>query len=135
MGSLGWKTDYPLALWNDRTLFDTNEIGILPPNTYANFKHGNCIGCLKAGKQHWYIVYCTRPDVFEKAKLAEDEIGYSIINGEYLEEMEEMFEKMKKANIPATEHIKHQTFWSQAKKIIKIENLTQDDVKPCECVF
>lgn len=135
MGSLGWKTDYPLALWNDRTLFDTNEIGILPPNTYANFKHGNCIGCLKAGKQHWYIVYCTRPDVFEKAKLAEDEIGYSIINGEYLEEMEEMFEKMKKANIPATEHIKHQTFWAQAKKIIKIENLTQDDVKPCECVF
>lgn len=134
MGNLGWKTDYPLALWKERTIFSTEEIGILPPNTYEKFKHGNCVGCLKAGKQHWYIVYCTRKDIWEKAKLAEEDIGYSIINGEYLYEMEEMFEKMRLAGIPQTEHIKHQTFWAQAKKIVNSPSLIEDN-KPCECVF
>lgn len=135
MGQLGYKTDYPLALWENRTIFSTNEIEIFPPNTYNFFKHANCIGCLKAGKQHWYIVYCTRPDVWEKAKQAEEVIGYSINRDLYLEEMEEMFEKMKAADIPTTEHIQSQTFWAGAKKIIKIKDLADQDMKPCECVF
>ena len=55
LSNMGYKSDYPLAFW-ERTIQSTKDIGIEPPNTYANFKHANCTGCLKAGKQHWYIV-------------------------------------------------------------------------------
>ena len=135
LGSLGYKTDYPLALWKDRTIQSTNEIGIIPPNTYEKFKHANCVGCLKAGSQHWYIVYCTRKDIWEKAKKAEDFIGYTIIKDKSLEELEPMFEQMKQLGIGPTEHIKHQTFWANTKKIIKISQDVEGDNKPCECVF
>jgi len=134
LGQQGFKTDYPLALWSDRTISKTLDIGILPPATYSVFKHGNCIGCLKAGQQHWYIVYCTRPDIWLKAKWAEDEIGYSIIHTKdgalYLDDLEPKFAEMKAAGIQATELMPHQTFWAQAKKHIKIY---QEQPKPCEC--
>ena len=135
LGAQGFKTDYPLALWKERTIQSTNEIDILPPNTYENFKHANCVGCLKAGRQHWYIVYCTRKDVWEKAKWAEDEIGYTIIKGTTLEELEPLFESMQKAEIVPTEHIVHQTFWKLARQKIKISAEIEADNKPCECVF
>lgn len=77
MANRGYKTDYPL-LWTERTIHSTKEIGIEPPLTYSTFKHANCIGCLKAGWQHWYVVYCTRKDIWEKAKNAEEEIGHAI---------------------------------------------------------
>lgn len=138
LGAQGYKTEYPLAFW-DRKILSTNEIGISPPLTYAAFKHANCVGCLKAGKQHWYIVYCTRKDIWEKAKLAEDTIGYSILKDHYLEELEDLFEKMKLAGVPTTEHIKHQTFWKIARESVKEYEqiiLQEDkDTKPCECVF
>lgn len=137
LGQQGYRTDYPLAFWK-RTIQSVTEIDIQPPNSYNNFKHANCIGCLKAGKQHWYIVYCTRPDIWQKAKDAEDEIGYSIIRGTYLDELEDLFKRMKKASVPITEHIHPATFWSKAKKQIKYDNLlvfNEEDQKPCECVF
>jgi hypothetical protein len=133
LASMGFKTDFPLALWKDRTIWATEDIGILRPNTYALFKHGNCVGCLKAGRQHWYVVYCTRPDVWGKGKMAEDEIGYSIIKGVYLEDLEPLFEKMRKLGIEPTEHIPAPTFWASVKKRIKLD-FTEDSVeKPCEC--
>lgn len=135
LGGQGYKTDYPLALWKERTIFSTKEIGIEPPMTYGAFKHANCTGCLKAGKQHWYIVYCTRPDIWEKAKWAEDEIGYTIIKGTTLLDLEPIFEKMKQGGVPITEHIPHQTFWKDAKKVIKIAPEDESSPKPCECVF
>ena len=135
MGAQGYKTDYPLALWKQRTIVATEEIGIIRPSTYAVFVHGNCVGCLKAGWQHWYIVYCTRPDIWVKAKWAEYEIGHSIHHdGDvsiYLEDMEEKFAAMKLAGIPATEHIQHQRFWRQANRIVDIKQL--DISTPCEC--
>lgn len=140
LGAQGYKTGYPLAFnQEDRTVMSTSDLGILPPNTYENFKHANCVGCLKAGKQHWYVVYCTRKDIWEKAKWAEEEIGYSIIKGTYLVELEGMFEKMKQSDVPTTEHIVHQTFWKIARASVKeyekqMEKEEQDN-KPCECVF
>ena len=77
MANRGYKTDYPL-LWTERTIHSTKEINIEPPLTYSTFKYANCIGCLKAGWQHWYVVYCTRKDIWEKAKNAEEEIGHAI---------------------------------------------------------
>lgn len=135
MAAKGYKTDYPLALWSDRTIYSTEEIGIAKPATYQVFIHGNCIGCLKAGWQHWYIVYCTRPDVWLKAKWAEEEIGYAIHYADgapvYLEDMEPKFAAMKAAGVPATERIPQQRFWARANKVVKIA--VAQDVLPCEC--
>ncbi|MES3022716.1 MAG: hypothetical protein V4857_14145 [Pseudomonadota bacterium] len=134
MGVQGWRTAYPLAL-GPRTIHSTIEIGIAPPQGYSQFKHANCIGCLKAGWQHWYIVYCTRPDIWLKAKWAEEEIGYAIHHDEsgpvYLEDMEAKFAIMKCAGVPATEHIQHQTFWAAARKVVKIASMPS--LLPCEC--
>ena len=135
LGAQGYKTAYPLAFWS-RTIFSTEEIGIAKPLTYGVMKHGNCIGCLKAGWQHWYIVFCTRPDIWAKAKWAEDEIGYAIHHDEtgpvYLQDMEEKFERMRRMGIPATEHIPYQRWHAQASKIIRIE---QESLLPCECIL
>jgi len=135
MGAQGWCTDYPL-IWTDRTIFNVEEVGIKRPSTYSVFKHGNCIGCLKAGWQHWYIVYCTRPDIWKKAKWAEEEIGHAIHHDEsgpsYLEDMEPRFIAMKNAGVLATEHVPHQKFWALAKKVIEIKPQMEFDF-PCEC--
>lgn len=135
LGQLGYKSDYPLALWEERTINQTIQVGINPPNQYSSFKHGNCKGCLKAGRQHWYIIYCQRKDIFDKAKYTEDTIGYSIDKEFYLEEMEDSFERMKQMGIPQTELIHHQTFWAQVRKAGI--NLKQDaqSKRPCECTI
>lgn len=134
MAAQGYRTDYPLALWKDRTIHSTKEVGIEPPSTYEVFQHANCIGCLKAGWQHWYIVYCTREDIWLKAKWAEDEIGYAIHHDEtgpvYLEDMESRFALMKAAGIEPTERTSHQKFWASARKVVPIAFVPE--VKPCE---
>lgn len=136
MGAQGYTTDFPL-LWDSRTICKTDEIGIAAPGTYSVFKHGNCTGCLKAGWQHWYIVYCERPDIWLKAKWAEDEIGYSIHHdGDkpvYLDDMEARFDKMKRAGVVATERIQQQTFWAAARKVVKISEDVSTPSLPCEC--
>lgn len=135
LASRGYRTDYPLALWQERTIHATEDVGIARPSTYETFIHGNCVGCLKAGWQHWYIVYCTRPDIWLKGKWAEEEIGFAIHHDDtgpvYLEEMEVRFAAMKAANVPATEHIPQQRFWAQAKKIIGI--VAYQPQLPCDC--
>jgi hypothetical protein len=137
LGLQGYKTDYPLALWpkEERTIFRTLDIGIQRPLTYGDFKHANCTGCLKAGKQHWYIVYCTRPDIWQKAKEAEESIGYSILKEAYLEELEPMFEKLKAYGVKTTEHEDPRTFFAAVRRsgILNIQD--DSDAKPCECLF
>lgn len=133
LGLQGYKTEYPLAFWI-RTIQTTKEIGIEPPLTYGVFKHANCVGCLKAGRQHWYIVYCTRPDIWNKGKWSENEIGYTIINGISLEELEPLFEKMRLAGVVPTEKTPHQTFWKQVREKLSENIVTEESNKPCECV-
>jgi hypothetical protein len=112
-----------------RTIFETESIGIKRPNSYGKFKHANCIGCLKAGKQHWYVVYCEDYETFERAKLSEEIIGHSF-GKEFLKDIEPMFEKMKKIGIPANEHIPSGKFWKSAKHYLK---QSTEDLFPCEC--
>lgn len=137
MAAQGYRTDFPAALWTERTIHATREIGIPEPSTYSVFKHGNCVGCLKAGWQHWYIVYCTRPDIWLKAKWAESEIGYAIHHDEdgpvYLEDMVPRFEAMRAAGVEATEQVKPQTFWAQARKVVKLHEIKE--VAPCDCAM
>jgi hypothetical protein len=125
----GYKTEFPLAEW-ERTIQDTEEIGIAKPSTYNIYKHANCIGCLKAGKQHWYCVYCLRPDIWDEAKQAEAEIGYSIIKDVFLAELEPQFEEMRyEKNICPTEKGNSAAFWARVKSAIP-EQLT---LLPCDC--
>jgi hypothetical protein len=136
IASMGYRADFPAAIWKDRTIYKTEEIGIARPSTYSVFKHGNCVGCLKAGWQHWYIVFCTRPDIWLKGIWAEEEIGYAIHHDEngpvFLLDMQERFEKMKAAGVPATENVQHQTWWAKARKIVKIHELSIATL-PCDC--
>jgi len=137
LGADGWRTDYPLALW-PRTILSTREVGIEPPLSYSTFKHANCTGCLKAGRQHWFVVYVTRPDVWARAKEAEADIGYTILNGISLEELEPIFAEMVRAGVVPTERVPHQAFWADAKKRVRaLPVLAEDsrDARPCECVF
>lgn len=142
LGAAGYETAYPLAYW-PRTIQSTREIGIEPPLTYGQFKHANCVGCLKAGKQHWYIVFCTRPDIWQRAKDAEEDIGYTIHDGTSLEELEPLFTAMREVGVVATEHVPHQTFWADAKRRVRLPvvrdeaeaQLSLNFGKPCECVY
>lgn len=129
MAAMGYQTEYPLT-WEVRTIHDIEEVGIERPKTYSIFNHANCTGCLKAGKQHWFVVYCLYPKIWEKAKLAEDTIGYSILKQGYLSDFEAEFAKLKEKALPPTEKAKPQTFWAAARKLIR-----DDDDLPCECSF
>lgn len=113
----------------ERTINKTEEIGIKRPNTYEKFKHANCIGCLKAGQQHWYVVYCEDYETFERGKLSEERIGHSF-GKEFLKDIEPKFKQMKEIGIPASEHIASGTFWKSAKYYLK---QSTQDLFPCEC--
>jgi 3'-phosphoadenosine 5'-phosphosulfate sulfotransferase (PAPS reductase)/FAD synthetase len=130
----GYKTAFPLIHWGELAITDTRDIGIEPPMVYNRFKHANCIGCLKAGWQHWYIVFCERPDIWEEAKTAEDVIGYAIHKDKkgpvYLEDKEQLFIDMRKVGIVPTEHVTPSKFWHDAKKqVAKMQaNISQCDL-------
>lgn len=134
LASQGYRSEYPLAHW-PRSIQSTKDIGIEPPLTYGQFKHANCVGCLKAGAQHWYVVFCTRPDIWAKAKTTEEIIGHSIMKAQTLEEIEDKFRRMKCAGIAPTEHIAPQTFWANVRKVLGSIEAMDSDAKPCECVF
>lgn len=128
LGIKGYKTEFPL-IWKNRTIWNTEEIGIKRPITYKLFNHANCQGCLKAGRQHWYIIYCLRPDLFKQALEAEDEIGYSIIKGVYMRELLPIFDELKSKNICPNEHEQSQSFWARVREIIP----EQQSFLPCDC--
>lgn len=132
LAAMGYRTAFPLAHW-DRTILSTREIGIEPPLTYGVFRHANCVGCLKAGMQHWYIVYCTRPDIWERGLWAEEEIGYTIINEHSLLELTSKFEVMRLAGVPATERALPAAFWKEARRLVKLAEV-EIVALPCECV-
>jgi len=130
--SQGYKSDYPLAFW-DRTIQSTEEIGIIIPSTYKLFKHGNCKGCLKAGKQSWYLVYCLYPTLWKEAVEVENEIGYSLLKDMYLEELEDKFKQMKCRGIVPSEKMQSAKFWSEVRKALPEEG--QISFLPCECSY
>lgn len=136
LGAMGYESDYPRALWK-HTIESTREIGIEPPMTYSVWKHANCTGCLKAGWQHWYAVYCLRRDLWEKGKRAEDAIGYTIHKDASLAEREEEFAAMLAAGVEPTEHVPSGAFWADARRKVRSLPVLQEetDARPCECVF
>lgn len=132
LGQQGYKTDYPLAFW-ERTIESTEEIGIKKPSVYDLHRHANCIGCLKAGMQSWYLVYCLYPNLWREAVETENEIGYSILKDKFLEELEPKFQQMKCQGIVPTEKVNPQAFWRKVEK--ELQEIGQISWFPCECSF
>lgn len=131
MNAMGYKAVFPLAEW-ERTIQATEEVGIERPSTYATYKHANCVGCLKAGKQHWYCVYCLRPDIWAEAVAAEEETGYSIIKGTFLKKLEPEFREMRDIlHIVPTDKTKSAKFWKKVRETLPEEQLEI----PCDCFF
>lgn len=128
LGNRGYYTDYPLAFW-DRTISKIEDIGIERPVTYRIFKHANCIGCLKAGMQHWYCVFCLRPDLFYEAVKLENELGHSIIKNHFLEDLIPRFAAIKSKGICPSEKDKAGTFWANVNSVLP----EQTSLLPCDC--
>lgn len=131
MAAMGYRTSYPLASWSlsERTIFNIEEVGINRPITYKKYRHANCRGCLKAGQQSWYIVYCEDYEYFQKGIRAEEVIGYSILKDNYLKDLEPKFARMKASGIVPTEAVGWQTFWARVNRILKDGYYSL----PCEC--
>ncbi len=134
MSAMGYRTDFPLALW-ERTILSTLEVAIPPPITYSHYKHANCAGCEKGGLQHWYVTYCREYRIFKKASKTEDELGYSLLRRFnepiYLSELEPIFKRMKCAGVPDTEHYPIHKF-KKYLKMYEIEEITLFTM-PCVC--
>lgn len=128
LATQGYLCEFPL-LWKDRTIHNTEEVGIDRPKTYKIFHHANCIGCLKAGRQHWYVVYCLRNDIFQEAMKAEDAIGFSIIKDIYLRDLIDKFEEMKAKQICPNDIENQATFWARVNSILP----EQTTFLPCDC--
>jgi len=134
-----YKTGFPLQEK------DLEPTGIRPPNQYEHFKHANCIGCFKGGSQHWYVVYCLYPDVWEKAKKLEEKplsgeirsILSEVKNGKkvkkFLKDIECDFSRMKAIGIEPTEHIPSQKFWADVKKRLAQPNLFDYESWKTDC--
>ena len=130
---MGYKADFPLANWT-RSINTTEEIGIKIPTTYHIWKHANCQACLKAGKQHWYCVFCLRSDLWQEAKDAESKIGHSIIKGIFLEELEPKFKEMRdKKRICPSEKSNPSAFWAYVESFLPEQ--IHLGAMPCDCTL
>lgn len=62
--------------------------GIEIPEMYRlGFNNNNCIGCVKGGMGYWNLIRILFPDYFERMAILERKIGYSCINGIFLDEL------------------------------------------------
>lgn len=66
-----------------------STLGIKRPAMYdMGYSNNNCIGCVKGGKGYWNKIRQDFPDVFAcRAKLERD-MGQSILNGVFLDELD-----------------------------------------------
>lgn len=63
--------------------------GIKRPVMYdLGFPNNNCLGCVKGGKGYWNLIRVIFPDVFAKRAKLERDVGYSCINGVFLDELQ-----------------------------------------------
>lgn len=132
MQQIGYLTDFPLAFWESNLFSLESETKIKKPVTYRIYKHANCEGCIKAGWQHWYAIYCLRPDLWEEGKIAENKIGYMIHKDRYLEEREQEFKEMKEEKgVCPSEKMDARTFWAEVERRMPGES----SMFPCECAI
>lgn len=59
----------------------------LPAMYRMGYSNNNCIGCVKGGMGYWNKIRVDFPEVFEEMARVEREVGYSCINGVFLDEL------------------------------------------------
>jgi hypothetical protein len=65
------------------------KIGIKRPAMYdLGYRNNNCIGCVKGGMGYWNKIRKDFPEKFEMRAKREREIGYTCLNGIYLDELD-----------------------------------------------
>lgn len=75
--------------------------GIEIPEMYKlGYSNNNCIGCVKGGKGYWNKIRTDFPPVFNRMKLLERKVGYSAINGTFLDELNPNAGRIKEEVIP-----------------------------------
>lgn len=92
------KHEFPLI---DRNLTKADahgilrELGIRRPVMYdLGYSNNNCIGCVKGGMGYWNKIRKDFPNVFRQRAEMEREVGHSILNGCFLDELPEDKGKM-----------------------------------------
>jgi hypothetical protein len=76
--------------------------GIELPEMYKlGYSNNNCIGCVKGGKGYWNKIRVDFPNTFERMAKLEREVGYSCINGTFLDELEPTAGRMSKEIMPS----------------------------------
>ena len=64
-------------------------LGIKRPTMYdLGYRNNNCIGCVKGGMGYWNRIRVDFPEVFAERAKQERDIGYSCINGIFLDELD-----------------------------------------------
>jgi len=81
------------ALWR--------RTGIELPALYKlGYRYNNCIGCVKGGKDYWNQIRIDFPDIFNRMKALEENIGASVIPDTYLKDLRPEQGRRKKPQIP-----------------------------------
>ena len=122
---MGYYVQFPLT-WEQRTIFSIEEIGVKPPESYAYCRHGNCDGCLKAGRISWYRIFVgdgtqVPSPLFVEAMETEEIVGHSILKDTYLKELIPDVMRMYQFGIPANENVDTHTFWAFNKRRVNGE--------------
>ena len=66
-----------------------STLGIKRPVMYdMGYSNNNCIGCVKGGKGYWNKIRQDFPDVFAGRAKLEKDMGQSILNGVFLDELD-----------------------------------------------
>ena len=65
------------------------RLGVKRPAMYdMGYQNNNCIGCVKGGMGYWNKIRVDFPNVFASRAKMEREIGHSILNGIFLDELD-----------------------------------------------
>lgn len=73
----------------------------LPVMYKLGYNNNNCIGCVKGGKGYWNKIRKDFPNTFDKMAALERKVGYSCINGTFLDELEPTAGRMSKEVMPS----------------------------------
>jgi len=77
------------------------EAGIELPEMYKlGYSNNNCIGCVKGGKGYWNKIRVDFEPTFKRMAELERKVGYSCINGLFLDELKPEQGNMKKEITP-----------------------------------
>lgn len=77
------------------------QLGVRRPAMYdMGYQNNNCIGCIKGGMGYWNKIRVDFPNVFSSRAKMEREIGHSILNGVYLDDLDPKSGRMQEEIMP-----------------------------------